>query len=322
MFDIITIGDTTTDIFLEVDKATRLAGVDRENNRLWFNYASKIPVKYAHQAAGVGNAANVAVGTARLGLKTAIYTIIGKDDAGKEIQKQFRKEKIAQPYVRVDSRKDTNVSIVIDYKADRTILVHHQECVYKLPRWPRPKWIYFSSICGNHDQFNQELRAYVVKNNAKLGFNPGSMQLRLGARRLKLILSVAEVVFVNVQEAEQITRRTSNIKTLLKLMKRTGPRMVAITDGRKGSYCYDGERMYQIGIIDLPVVERTGCGDAYASGFLSALAYGLGVTEAMRWGSVNGAHEATKLGSQTGLLNRKRLELFLRQHSKFQPQVI
>ena len=80
--------------------------------------------------------------------------------------------------------------------------------------------------------------------------------------------------------------------------------------------------MLQIGIINLPVVERTGCGDAYASGFVAALASGLDITEAMRWGSANGAHEATKLGAQTGLLNRQRLDSLLRQHCQFQPRVI
>ncbi len=322
MYDIITIGDTTVDVFLDVDEKTKLCKMDKDKEWLNIRYASKVPIRHVNQVAGTGNAANVAHGTSRLGLRTAIYTVLGGDDKGQEIQTKFVSSNIDTKYIKVEKDTDTNMSVIIDYKGDRTALVHHEDREYKLPRFSKPKWIYFSSVCGNHKDINKEINNYVKQKKVKLAFNPGSLQMRLGAKGLRPILSVAEVVFLNREEAEKLTTKNRNIRKLLQAVKKLGPKVVVITDGREGSYCYNGKNMYHVGIIDLPVVERTGCGDAYASGFTSALFYDLDIREAMRWGSANGAHAAMEIGSQDGLLHKKQLENMLRRHSHLQPKNI
>jgi ribokinase len=319
VYDIITIGDTTVDVFLDIDESTKLCKLDADKEWLCLKYAAKIPVKHVNKVVGVGNSANVAVGTRRLGLKTAIYTVLGDDAKGREIYKKFEKNKIGVEYIEMDRDTDTNMSAVIDYKDDRTILVHHEDRKYKLPKMPPPKWIYFSSVCGNHDVINKKISEYVAKHKIKLCFNPGSMQLILGIERLASILESCEIVFLNVREAEHLTKKTKDIKKLLQAVKQLGPKIVVITDGTKGSYSFDGECMFQVGVIELPKLEKTGCGDAYASGFISAMAYGLDIKEAMRWGSANGAHAAVEIGSQDGLLDRTKLEKLLRRHTHFQP---
>lgn len=321
-YDIITIGDTTIDVFLDIDESTKLCSLDAKKEWLRLRYGSKIPVKHVDKVVGVGNAANVAVGAARLGLKTAIYTVLGDDAKGRDIQKKFKVLGIGADYIKIDLDTDTNLSTVIDYQDDRTILVHHEDRTYRLPAFALTQWIYFSSICGNHDTFNRALARYVRQKKIRLGFNPGSMQLRLGASRLAPILAVTEIIFVDVQEAQRLVGKIKDIRKLLRAVKKLGPKIVAITDGRNGSYCFDGEEMWKIGIIDLPILERTGCGDAYASGFVSALHYGLPVTQAMRWGSANGAYEAVEFGSQSGILTKSEIEALLRRHSHFQPYLI
>lgn len=322
VFDIITIGDTTTDIFLGINEKSPLSTVNKEKTELRLKYASKIPVKNVHRIISGGNAANHAVGAARLGLKTAIYTIVGNDDAGEAIENKMKKEKVFTNYIKEDKKDGTNLAVVMDYTGDRTILSYHADRTYSLPKFGKTKWIYFSSICGNHAEFNRELSEYVKTKKIKLGFNPGSVQMKLGMAKLKPILSVTEVVFVNKQEAERLTNKKGNIKTLLEEMKKTGPKIVVITDGKKGSYCYDGGNMYHLGTVDMPMIENTGCGDAYASGFVAALINGNTITEAMRWGGVNAANVATKIGSQAGLSRKTELKKLLDDHEYLQPKVL
>lgn len=321
VYDIITIGDATVDTFCALEEGSDLCRLDKKGEWLSLRYGSKIPVKAVNTVIGAGNAANVAMGTHRLGLKTAIYTILGADDKGKAIRDRFKQHAIGTEYVKLEPGTCTNTATVIDYKSDRTILVYHNEHQYRARKFAPTKWMYFSSIGACREDFYPSLAQYVSKHQIKLGFNPGSLQLRLGATKLQPILAVSAVLFVDVEEGQRlIKKKTKDIKRLLHGLKALGPRIIILTDGRRGSYCFDGEQMYQIGIVDLPVVERTGCGDAYASAFVSALHYGLPVTEAMRWGSVNGAHEATALGSQTGLLTRRSMEVFLKKHQDFQPR--
>ena len=322
MYDIITIGDTTVDVFLQLDETSSLCRLDKKTNTLSLAYASKIPVHSVEKIVGVGNAANHAVGASRLGLKTGIYTIIGDDHSGHAIIHNFKKEKISKAYVQVDKTQQTNYSTVIDYKGDRTILVFHEQRTYQLPRLAKTKWIFFSSICGNHTSFHKQLQAHIKQTGTKLGFNPGSHQMRLGSRALAPILSMTDVLFVNKSEAQRLTTETEDIRILAKALYRKGPKIVVITDGKKGSYCFDGQTFYHLGILGLPVVERTGCGDAYASGFLAAVQYGRSLPEAMRWGTANAGSAATKMGSQLGLLTKSHMTRILQQHKTFQPKVV
>lgn len=317
-YDIITVGDATIDMFLEIDEATVQCDIDRQACKLQLDYASKIPVTHTKRVVGVGNAANHAVAAKKLGLKSAIYTVVGGDDCGVDIIRALKKKKVATEYVAVDANKGTNYSTVINYKEDRTILVYHVDRTYKLPRFAKTKWLYFSSASGNHKELNDSVVQYVTKNKVKLGFNPGTMQMKLGVRKLKTVLEVCDVLFVNKEEAERLVGRKKDVKRLLVSLYKKGPKSVVITDGQKGSYLYDGSTMHHCGIFDQAVVERTGAGDAYASGYVAALIHGETPQEAMRWGSFNAAGVVQYAGSQEGLLSKKDMAMLTKKHRKFQ----
>src|SRR3990167_4007569 len=105
MFDLIAIGDSTVDVFLELHEASVNCEIDPEECKLVLDYADKIPVEKMTRVAAVGNAANTAIGTARLGLKAALYTLVGDDQDGEEMRQVFEKEKVAEDYIIVDKGK-------------------------------------------------------------------------------------------------------------------------------------------------------------------------------------------------------------------------
>lgn len=321
-FDIISIGDTTLDMFLEIDEATAVCNIDKEDCVLCINYADKVPVTKVTKVPAVGNAANNAVGSTRLGLKTALYTILGDDSTGKEIFEKLKSEGVATDYIQFDKDKGTNYSAVINFKGERTILVFHEHREYSLPKLDKSRWIYFSSLAAGHEKLHVQIPALVKETKAKLGFNPGTFQFKEGIEKLRPILEVAEVLIVNREEAQRLVGKSKDIKKLLGALEEEGPKIVVISDGPNGSYAYDGNTAYFQDIFDAPAVERTGCGDAFATGFVGALAYGHGVAEAMRWGTVNAAFVLQHIGAQKGLLSRKKLEELLSQNPEFQPEKI
>ena len=81
MFDLITIGDATIDTFLILDAASNCCELNKKKAMLCLNYADKITIVGSAQSVG-GDAANVAVGAHKLGLKTAIVTELGNDING------------------------------------------------------------------------------------------------------------------------------------------------------------------------------------------------------------------------------------------------
>ena len=83
-YDLIAIGDSTLDTFVKIEEASVLCDFDKENCWLCLSYADKIPVEQLDQATG-GNSSNMAVGSSRLGLKSAFYTVLGGDEVGRKI---------------------------------------------------------------------------------------------------------------------------------------------------------------------------------------------------------------------------------------------
>lgn len=309
MFDLISIGDSTIDVFLELEEANVNCEIDPGECKLVINYADKIPVTRVTRVAAVGNAANNAIGSARLGLKAALYTLLGDDSDGKEMREVFVKEGVVGDYVITDKGKRSNFSVVINFKGERTILVYHEDRVYDLPNLAESGWVYFTSIGKGHEKLHNEIPGYIRESGAKLAFQPGSHQIREGKEVFFPVLQVAELVLVNKQEAEEILGTQGEFQVLLRGLGALGPKMVVVTDGRDGSWTFDGEVVRFCGILpEKRFVERTGAGDAYSTGFVAGLISGVGVAEAMRWGSANAASVVEHIGARQGLLTREALE--------------
>lgn len=309
MFDLISIGDSTIDVFLELEEASVNCEIDPEECKLILDYADKIPVNGVTRVSAVGNAANNAIGASRLGLKTALYTMVGDDMDGKEMREIFQQEGVARDYIVTDTGKKSNFSAVINFKAERTILVYHEDRTYNLPELDKSKWVYFTSLGKGHDVLHEQIPAYIKSSGAKLAFQPGSHQIREGKERFKPILDVTEVILINKRESEEILGKTGEVPELLRGMGELGPKIVVITDGKDGSWTFDGEKIrFCPTFPEKEIKERTGAGDAYSTGFVAGLISDIGVEEAMKWGSVNGASVVEYIGAREGLLTRDAME--------------
>lgn len=322
MLDIISIGDTTTDMFLTIDEATVQCDLHEQNCQLCFSYADKVPVKSIKKITAVGNAANNAVGSSRLGLKAALYTIVGNDDEGKACFTAFKKEKVKTKYIQVDKKLGTNYSTVLNFKGERTILVYHQHRTYKLPKLEKAKWVYFTSANAGSEKMHASFVSYIKKTGAKLAFNPGTFQLKMGKETLSSVLKVTDVLFLNKEEAELLLERSGTFSELGRGLHELGVKTVVITDGPKGSYCLHEGKEYVLPIYPATVVERTGAGDSFGTAFVAALASGRSVPEAMRWGTMNSASVIGYIGAQEGLLTSSQMKTRLKKASTFQPQEV
>ena len=90
-----------------------------------------------------------------------------------------------------------------------------------------------------------------------------------------------------------------------------GPKIVCITDGANGNQASDGKKIYFVGARKIKVVERTGAGDAFASGFVACLIKTGKIEDAVRIGSLNAESVIKIRGAKNGLLGwgRARREM-------------
>ena len=146
--------------------------------------------------------------------------------------------------------------------------------------------------------------------------------MKAGLKKLAPIVRLSTVFFVNREEAETLLKRRADVKQLLRLLGKLGPKIAVITDGPKGSYSFDGSTFLFLPVFPAKVVERTGTGDAYSTGFLAALASGKSVGEAMRWGTFNSASVLQHIGAREGLLTKAAMSGFVKKNKTFQPKKI
>lgn len=325
MFDLISIGDTVIDTFIPITDA-EVINKDGEK-KLALRYGDKIPVGESISMVA-GNAANNAVAAARLGLKTAIYTNVGNDPDDQRIRAKFKKEGISLSYIVDNDDLPSNHHVVLDYKGERTILIHHQPWKFDLPDLEKSKWIYLTSMSPSYVKSNviDQIINYLERSGANLLYNPGTFQIKHGVKKSPRLLSLTALFIVNKEEAKTVLghdlRENIPIKKLLSGIVDLGPSKVIITDGGDGSYGYDGENFYQLGIFPAKLLEMTGSGDGFATGVLSALFYGKDLAEAMRWGAANGASVVEQVGPQAGLLTYDQMQKKLKENSKITTKII
>jgi ribokinase len=323
MFDLISIGEAGIDTLVAIHEASIHCNLNKEDCQICFNYADKITAdsldtKTAH------NAMNNAVGAARLGLTTALYAHVGNDPSGARILETLRHEGVATRYVAIERSLRSVGSVVINFRGERTILVHHVSYRYQLPAFSRTKWFYLTSMGHTFAPPYRALAKRIGRTGERLGLNPGPIQLRAGRSVLRPVLKATTVLFLNKEEARLLTgvHEERDVKELLRAMSKLGPSTAVITDGPKGSYAFDGQRAWSLPVFPAPVIERTGAGDSFATAFVAALIHGQGIGEALRWGAVNSASVIQKIGPQDGLLRLATLRSTLRKHPRFQPRAI
>jgi len=280
------------------------------------SYADKIEADAQDFATG-GNSANLAIGSVRLGLSSAFYTVIGDDRIGGIMVDAFADEGVSTEYVTTIKKGRTNFHVVLNHEAERTIIVYHNPRKYKLPKLKPSRWIYYSSMAAGFEAIHPAMIKHIKKHKIKLGFNPGTLQIKAGYKVLKPVLEVTEVLILNAEEAERLLGMKHNghdIKRHLVALHEAGPKQVVITDGPNGSFAYDGKNFWKMGIYDVPVVERTGAGDSTSTGILAALMYGKPMEEALRWGVFNSASVIQDIGPQKGLLTKSQMAKCLKQN--------
>jgi sugar/nucleoside kinase (ribokinase family) len=156
---------------------------------------------------------------------------------------------------------------------------------------------------------------------ACLVFNPGSRQIHEGRETEHHVLKCTNILILNKEEGEHLIHKKDipnspdNREYLVDLMQKLqklGPQTIIMTNGRHGSYALDEkhEVFYQE-IFPGEVVERTGAGDAFSTGFLAAAIHGECLPNSMQWGAINATSVVGKIGAQAGLLKTDEMKELL-----------
>ena len=307
--DILTIGDSCIDVTMHVSNANEVNMAGSDKQQICFLHGSKIPVDKFYSSIG-GNSVNVATGCNRMGLKTAVYTEIGNDTNGDLITNELNKLGISTELCIKNQDEVTNVNAIVVHNYERTIFSYHAPRNYKVRDWEKPTFLYYTSIGEGFEKFQMELIDYIEKNrDIGVIFNPGTQQMKAGYNSIKEFLEVTNILILNLDEAVRLVGEKPLPKMHIDLQK-LGPKLTVITDGKNGASGFDGENLVKVSAYTdgREVKDKTGAGDAFSSGFISAIFHKKPLKEALGWGSINSFGEITKESAGTGIFNKREME--------------
>jgi sugar/nucleoside kinase (ribokinase family) len=253
-----------------------------------------------------GNVTNAAVTFARQALHSRYLWYLGTDVASEVILQELDRDGVDTSAVikKDDFRASYSVILMLD-GGERTILNYHgtklsnAESILDLSIIQEGDWVYVSSL-GDIDLL-EKIVTEASKHGVKVMLNPAGVELA-EPEKLKAILHDVTVLAVNKEEAQQIVSG----ETLDELVRHAHNycQVVIVSDGPKGAMATDGKSIIWTGMYeDVPVIDRTGGGDAFGSGFLSYYAQGKSLKESMIFASANSTSVVTKIGAKEGILH-------------------
>lgn len=308
MYDIISVGSATRDVFFQADELKKFKMDEFPTGEaICLGYGSKIEMKKIVLTSG-GGGTNAAVTFSRQGLKTANIGVVGKDFNGEEILKELEGEGIDVQYFQKHDDDFTAYSVILVHAdGERTILSYKGEGQhFKVDLIPfdklEAKWFFLDSLGGNFDVL-EGLVNHAVEKNIKLATNPGGKELAHGLEKLKPLLKKFSVVIMNQEEASGLTGIDyKKEEEIFKFMDEIIDGIFVMTKGPDGVAVSDGKNIYTAGVPDSPVVERTGAGDSFSSGFVVEYIRSGDISKAIQFGTANASSVVTQYGAKAGIL--------------------
>ena len=307
MVKILAIGKGTQDVFLRSDEFDP----HKEGEHMYTHLplGLKMEVEDVTFETG-GNATNVAVTFARQGLESGYLWGLGEDPASQAILHELDKEDVDTSHVIQDPEYQSGYSVImIATNGERTILNHRGKAFGRTGRHncdlsaiAKYDWVYPTSLGNGGLTLLRQIIDTAEKNGVKVMLNPAGPEL---AEKDKLVglLDGVDILCTNKEEMQLLVSGDTCEELALHALHYVP--VAIVSDGPNGVVATDGKTIVRAGMYeDVPVLDRTGAGDAFASGFLSQWSQGKSLRESVIFASANSTSVVTKIGAKAGILRR------------------
>lgn len=281
-----------------------------------------------------GSPANIAIGSARLGLKTGFIGKVADDQMGRYIVQYLKENNIDVTNISIDktdavtglafteikSPEDCSILMYRDNVADLKLNIDDVSEDYikqakailisgtALAASPSREAVFLAlDFARNNDVvvfFDLDYRPYTWKNDKET-----AVYYNLAAEKCDVIIGTREEF--NMMEQFQ-NLKNNDYETAQKWFDYNAE-IVVIKHGDKGSISYmkSGES-YRGGTFKTKVLKTFGAGDSYAAAFIYSLMHGRDIRTAMEYGSAAAAIVISKHSCSEAMPTLEELEEFIR----------
>jgi 5-dehydro-2-deoxygluconokinase len=297
-----------------------------------------------------GCPANIAIGSARLGLKSAIITRVGDEQMGRFIREQFEREGVATDGVKTDPTRLTAL-VLLSVESDKSfpMIFYRDNCADMALSEDDidPAFIASSRavlVTGTHfskpntEAAQRKAMRIAREHGGKIifdidyrpnlwglaGHGAGEARYIASAEvsaRLKTVLADCDLI-VGTEEEVLIASGESDLLTALKTIRALSTATIVLKRGPMGCIVYDGAiTELEAGVVGrgfpIEVYNVLGAGDAFMSGFLRGWLRGEPHATSATWANGSGALTVSRLLCSPEIPTFDELQFFVKNGSPY-----
>ena len=268
-----------------------------------------------------GKGSNQAIAAARAGASVQILSKLGDDAFGQLARSTWAAERIDASLVGISERPTGAAAILIDEACGENAIIVVPGACYTLTA---------AEVNAASDAIRSsavlmtqlELRLEAVRRGLEIAreaslitiLNPAPAP---AAPLPRGMLALADYLIPNESEAALLSglpvETPEQAEAAAALLQARGARNIIVTLGARGALiCPKGEEVTLVPAFDAgPALDTAGAGDAFCGGFAAALAEGIPMLAAVRFGNAAAALSVTRPGTATSMPKRAEIEALL-----------
>lgn len=248
----------------------------------------------------------MACGAARLGLRTAFVGVVGDDELGHFMLRAMRAREVDTSACIVDPTLATGMSVILSQPEDRAILTHLGATAALRCEWidrvmlRRARHLHVGSyflldaLRPGLPALFAEAREMGLSTSLDTNWDPsGGWDGGLGQ-----LLPLCDVFMPNAAEAKLISGQDDLDRALDRLSGWVPT--LAVKLGAEGGEARQGRVSVRSPALSVPVVDTTGAGDSFDSGFVYGYLNGWSLSRSLRLACACGSLSARAVGGTAG----------------------
>ena len=301
MYDLITFGNITADLFFKADNLTI------KGKRFYLAIGGKYFLDEFKLSVG-GSGANVAIGAKKNRLKTSICGVIGNNEFRKAILHKLKLKGVSLKLIlfkqihmniSVILLRDNGERTIINYESPKQDLRFSDKLIKKVKN---TRAVYLGNLQDVPLKDRVRLMEFLKKKNITCFTNLSTVDTKRRKNNLVPLLKLTDVLVLNRYEAAELLKidpKKLNLKVnILEKIRELKGRILIITDAENGSYVYDDNNVYyQKAIKPKKIVDTTGAGDGYTAGFIAEYLKTKDIKKSMRKGAFYAAKIIGRIGA-------------------------
>lgn len=267
-----------------------------------------------------GSPANITMNINRLGGKSTIAACVGKDGLGDFLVNHLKNNNVDTSFI---NRVNYSTSMVLVTKSKTTpIPIFYRGADYNLDYTDKLdsalkscKIVHFSCWPISQEKSRSTIEKVIVearKNNVLIGFDPNYHDMiwqhdHNGLEYIKNLISKVDIIKPSEVDAERIFGADTPENQINKFIN-LGAKLVIMTLGKDGAIVSNGIETITFKSLATEIVDTTGAGDAFWSGFYTGITKGYTIKTALSLGFAVSAFKLKHVGAIAKLPNIEEIK--------------